>query len=244
MIPSTSYTGSECVVACAVSMQPPWSMATSTITAPGCISESIVAADELRGARARDEHGADHDVGVRDPLLDLEARRHEEADAAGEDLVEVPHAIDRALEDRDLGAEPERDDRGVVADDPAAEDDDAAGLDAGGSARGGRRARRAASRGSAPRPAARAVPAISLIGASSGRRRSSVSTVSYATAAMPLSMSARVNGSSAAMWRYVKRTSPSRRRAYSGSIGSLTLRRSSESAHTDSTEPIFAPARS
>ena len=45
------------------------------------------------------------------------------------------------------------------------------------------------------------LPAISLIGASSGSFRSSVSTVSYATAAMPLSTSARVSGSSAAMWR-------------------------------------------
>ena len=42
---------------------------------------------------------------------------------------------------------------------------------------------------------------------------------------MPLSASARVSGSSAAMWRYVKSTSPSRRREYSGSIGSLTLSR-------------------
>ncbi len=89
------------------------------------------AADELRRARARDEHGSDHDVGVRDRLLDLEARRHEQADPAGEDLVEVPHPVDRALEDRDLRAEPERDDRGVVADDPAAEHDDVTGLDAG-----------------------------------------------------------------------------------------------------------------
>ena len=70
-------------------------------------------------------------------------------------------------------------------------------------------------------------PAISLIGASSGSRRSSVSTVSYATAVMPLSTSARVSGSSAAMWRYVKSTSPSRRRGYSAAIGSFTLSSSS-----------------
>ena len=63
-------------------------------------------------------------------LLDLEARRHEQADASGEDLVEVPHPVDRALEDRHAGAETEGDDRGVVADDAAAEDDDVAGLDA------------------------------------------------------------------------------------------------------------------
>jgi len=37
----------------------------------------------------------------------------------------------------------------------------------------------------------------------------SVSTVSYATHAAPLSASARVSSSLAARWRYVKRTSPS-----------------------------------
>src|SRR5579884_170247 len=88
------------------------------------------------------------------------------------------------------------------------------------------------------------LPAISLIGASNGSRWSSVSTVSYATAAIPLSASARVSGSSAAMWRYVKSTRPSRSRAYSGSIGSLTLRRRSASPQTSSTEPMRAPARS
>jgi len=34
MTPSTVYTGSECVVACVVAKQPPWSTATSTATAP------------------------------------------------------------------------------------------------------------------------------------------------------------------------------------------------------------------
>ncbi len=46
---------------------------------------------------------------------------------------------------------------------------------------------------------------------------------------MPLSTSARVSGSSAAMCRYVKSTSPSRRRAYSAAIGSFTLSSSSDS---------------
>jgi hypothetical protein len=66
---------------------------------------------------------------VRDRLLDLEARRHEQADASGEDLVEVPHPVDRPLEDRDAGAEAEGNDRRVVADDPTSENDDVAGLD-------------------------------------------------------------------------------------------------------------------
>ena len=43
----------------------------------------------------------------------------------------MAHAVDRALEDRDVRAEAERDHRGVVADHAAADDDDAAGRDAG-----------------------------------------------------------------------------------------------------------------
>src|SRR5215210_467218 len=97
------------------------------------------------------------------------------------------------------------------------------------------------SRKYAPACAARR-PAISLIGASSGSRPSSVSTVSYATAVIPLSTSARVSGSSAAMCRYVNSTSPSRRREYSGSIGSLTLSSSSDASQTSSTETTRAPA--
>ena len=57
--------------------------------------------------------------------------RHQQRHAAREDLLEVAHAVDRALEDRHLRAEPERDDRGVVADDPAADDHDPPGRDAG-----------------------------------------------------------------------------------------------------------------
>src|SRR3954468_3711987 len=58
---------------------------------------------------------------------------------------------------------------------------------------------------------------------------------------MPLSISARVSGSSAAMWRYVKSTSPSRRRPYSGAIGSLTLSSMSACSQTSSTPAIRAP---
>src|SRR5207244_11565044 len=79
------------------------------------------------------EDSAEDHVGVRDRLLDLEGRRHEEADPAGEDLVQMPHPVDRPLEHRHSGTEAERDDRRVVADDSAAEDDDMPGLDAWGS---------------------------------------------------------------------------------------------------------------
>ena len=43
----------------------------------------------------------------------------------------MAHPVDRALEDRHLRAETERDDRGVVADDPAADDHDPARSDPG-----------------------------------------------------------------------------------------------------------------
>ena len=43
----------------------------------------------------------------------------------------MAHPVDRALEDRHLRAEAERHDRGVVADDPAADDHDPPGSDAG-----------------------------------------------------------------------------------------------------------------
>ena len=69
------------------------------------------------------------------------------------------------------------------------------------------------------------------------------STVSYATAVMPESISARVSGSSAARCRYVNRISPSRSRAYSGWIGSFTFSNRSLPSHTSSTDAIRAPTR-
>src|SRR5918995_4836150 len=59
---------------------------------------------------------------------------------------------------------------------------------------------------------------------------------------MPLSTSARVSGSSAAMWRNVNSTRPSRSRAYSGSIGSFTFSSSSASPHTSASDASSAPA--
>ena len=81
--------------------------------------------------RAGDQHGADDEIRVRDGSLRLEPRRHQQRDPALQDLLEMAHAVERALEDRHLGAEAERDDRGVVADDAAADDHDLAARDAG-----------------------------------------------------------------------------------------------------------------
>ena len=69
------------------------------------------------------EDGADRQVGVLDRLLDLEARGHEELDAPAQDLLEVAHALDGALEHRHVSAHPERDHGRVVADHAASDDE-------------------------------------------------------------------------------------------------------------------------
>ena len=53
-----------------VSKQPPWSMATSTSTEPGRIRRTIARRDQLRRRRARDQHRADHQVGLSTASLD------------------------------------------------------------------------------------------------------------------------------------------------------------------------------
>ena len=146
----------------------------------------------------------------------------------------MAHAVDRALEDRHVRAEPERDHRGVVADDPAADHDDPAGRDAGDAAEQqaapaerlleevgarlrGEPARR--SRSSAPAAAARRFVGLDGLVGDAGR------------AALDERARQRLV---AARWRYVKRTSPSRSRGYSAAIGSLTFSSSSASPQTSS----------
>ena len=80
--------------------------------------------DQSRCERPGDQHCADHHVGLAHGLLDLEGGRHQETDPAREDLFEVTHPVDRALEDRDVRAQPDRDHGGVVADDASTDDDD------------------------------------------------------------------------------------------------------------------------
>src|SRR5215217_511631 len=88
-------------------------------------------------------------------------------------------------------------------------------------------------------------PAISLIGASSGSRPSSSSTVSYATAATFRCTRNSVSPLSAARCRYVKSSCPSRKRSYSCGCGSLTLTIMSAASNTASaSDRIFAPALS
>ena len=110
-------------MACAVSTQPPWSMATSTMTEPFFMLADHVARDELRRRGAGDEHAADEEVGAR-------ARRRRcarvfEASVctrAAEDVVELAEAIEVGVEDRHARAEADGHLRGVRADHAAADD--------------------------------------------------------------------------------------------------------------------------
>jgi hypothetical protein len=82
-------------------------MATSTMTAPRLHRLQHVAGDELWRAGAGDEYGADHDVSCENFFL-----YRGDAGIAGpgpalEQLVQLAQARDRAVEDRDLRAEPD-----------------------------------------------------------------------------------------------------------------------------------------
>lgn len=89
-------------------------------------------------------------------------------------------------------------------------------------------------------------PAISLMGARSGRRLFSSVTVSYAMDVMLFLSSCSVSSfSAAARWRYVYKALPFRssRRGYSSGRGSFTLTTISDFVHMSSFERIFAPLK-
>ena len=140
--------------------------------------------------------------------------------------LEVAHPVDRLSRILTCAPDSERDHRGVLADDATAEDHDLRREARRGPRRAGCPARRAASRAT-PRPSAGRAGRRPRSSARAAAAARPVSTVSYATPVIPESSRARVSGSSAAMWRYVKSVRPSRSRGYSGSIGSLTFSRRS-----------------
>ena len=88
-------------------------------------------------------------------------------------------------------------------------------------------------------------PATALMGCRSGRRRSAVSIVSYAT---PITLRFSISWPSscaAARCRYVYTICPSRMRLYSGGKGSFTFMTMSARLHSSSGESMsVAPARS
>ena len=115
-------------------MQPPWSMATSTMTAPFFMRLTMCFGDDLGGGGAGDEDPADEEVGLAGGALDVVGVGGEGEDAAVEDVVEVAEAVEVEVDERDFGAEAEGHLGGVGADDAAADDADVAGRDAGDSA--------------------------------------------------------------------------------------------------------------
>ena len=117
-----------------VAKHPPWSIATSTSTDAGAHQGQHVACDELRRDRAGDEHGADHHVGVRQDLLDLEAVGHGERDPAVERDLELAHAVDGLVEHPDVRLHAQGDDGRVQPYDTATEDDHLGGRHAGDAA--------------------------------------------------------------------------------------------------------------
>ncbi len=78
-----------------------------------------------------DEHGADHQVRPRQHLLDRQRGRVDGRAAAAEGDVELAQAVDRAVEDEDVGLHPDRDEGGVHADHAAADHHHVGGGDAG-----------------------------------------------------------------------------------------------------------------
>ena len=94
-----------------------------------------------------------------------------------EHLLQLPHPLDRPVEHPDVCLQPDGDECGVVADDATAEDDHLGGRHARNSAEQDPRPPFAFSSAQAPICGA-SRPATSLIGASSGKRWSAVSTVS------------------------------------------------------------------
>ena len=178
MTPSTVYTGSSCVVGLDVSAQPPWSIATSTKTELSFIVGSISRVMSFGASAPGMRTAPIVRSGVLDRLLELERRRHEELHAPAQDLLEVAHAIDRALENRHLRSHAERDDRGVVADHPAADHEHARRAPLRRRRRGGSRDRPSASRAGPRPPAPRGDRRSRSSARAAGSAPRSVSTVS------------------------------------------------------------------
>ena len=105
-------------------MQPPWSTATSTMTARGFIASHHLLADDDRRPPAGDEHGADHEVGVGDAALDRPPVRRQRHDPAAVDLVDPAQPVEVLVDQHDLGLHAGGDPRRVPADVAGAEHDD------------------------------------------------------------------------------------------------------------------------
>ena len=151
-----------------VSTQPPWSMATSMMTARGGIRLQVLAADQVRrlapGISTAPMTRSARRQAVEDVVPVAEQRRH----VRRHHVVEVAQPVEVDVEDDDVGAEAGRDLGRVGADDAAAEDRRRWPAARPARRRAGCRGPRTAVRGTSPPPGCSSGPATSLIGVSSG----------------------------------------------------------------------------
>jgi hypothetical protein len=82
----------------------------------------VFAADQPRRARALDQHGADHQVGVHDLLADRDRRAVQQGHVRRHHVAEVAQAVEVDVEQAHVGAEARRHLRRVGADHATAED--------------------------------------------------------------------------------------------------------------------------
>ena len=166
--------------AATVSAHPPWSIARSTRAAPGRMRAHQRARQEPRGARARDQDRADHEIGRQHLLLDVGPVRHHRGHVAAEDVVDVAQLRrDRRPGSRRGRRRRRRPDTRCVPAIPAPRMTTGAGRTPAAPERSTPRPPFCACRHQAPTWTARR-PATSLIGASSGSEPSASWSVSYA----------------------------------------------------------------
>ena len=162
-------------------MQPPWSTAQSTITAPG-----FIVADHLLGhdAPAPGRPGTSTAPMTRSASatarVDRAAVARERHDAALVDLVDPAQPVEVLVEQQHLGLHALRDPRRVPTDVARAEHDDARRAARRARRRAARRAHRARARGSARRSAAPCGPRPRSSARAAAARPSASCTVSYA----------------------------------------------------------------
>src|SRR5215470_1503413 len=101
MMPSTSKVGLACVVAFEVAKQPPWSMDTSTITAPRFICFNMLRLTSLGALAPATSTAPTTTSGPEYFGLDGVERGGERAHAALEQLVELAQTWKRAIQDGD-----------------------------------------------------------------------------------------------------------------------------------------------
>ena len=83
-----------------------------------------VVAHQLGGRRARDQHRADHHVGLHHLLLDRQLGRREAVDPVVVAPERHPQLVEVGVEQGDVGTHAERDVGGVLSGDAGADDDD------------------------------------------------------------------------------------------------------------------------